>query len=280
MTGSILFVGDIHDKGSIVCPAVEHHMTERHVDTVVLLGDLLNDWNMSAKGEINEFAILHDHVLAWRHDGVDVRVLLGNHDVIYTTQPRSIEAYRLKDCSPGYNPGAHGTIRPMLLELEPQIAYGVRLADDPNGRQVLCTHAGVTLSWMDWCRRILGSEPLGDGAAYIALWLNQLFRDHPVTFMERIGLKRGGGWNKTISPLWVDRGEHNEHDSVLPGDIIQIVGHTPVPTITPAPGIRYCDTMSDDSHGNHLGDGSMLLYDGTTGRFDILPWPEHIERNA
>ena len=132
MTGSTLFVGDIHDKGSVVCPVIEHHMSAHAVDTVVLLGDLLNDWTMSAKAEISEFRILHDHVQAWRRNGVDVRVLLGNHDVIYLMPPRSRDRYRLKAVSPGYRADAHETIRPMLLELEPQVAYGVELSPFPD----------------------------------------------------------------------------------------------------------------------------------------------------
>ena len=274
MTNKILFVGDIHDKASKVCPVIERHMAEHAVDTVVLLGDLLNDWGMSTQGEVTEFTILHDRVIDWRRQGVDGRVLLGNHDVIYLFPPRGIKAYRLADCSPGYNRGAHEDIRPLLLELEPRIAYGTRLDDDADGRQVLCTHAGVTMSWMDWCGRTLGSEPLDGGAAYIALWLNQLFRKHPVTFMERVGIARGGGWNRTISPLWIDRREHNPQDSALPGTILQIVGHTPVPTVTLENGIWFCDTMSDDS--------SMLLYDGRTepGWFAVLPWPDEYDRTA
>lgn len=286
MTGSILFVGDIHDKGSVVCPVIEHHMSERAVGTVVLLGDLLNDWTMSAKGEINEFRILHDHVQAWRRNGIDVRVLLGNHDVIYLTPPRSRDRYRLKAVSPGYRADAHETIRPMLMELEPQVAYGVELAMFPDERQVLCTHAGVTNDWVEWCDYVLDSQPEETTAVGLSDWLNQLFHEHPRTFMERVGVARGGGYRRGVSPLWADKIETEREPR--PHDIIQIVGHTPVTTITPVsyspayayPSIWYCDTMSDDSHGNHLGDGTMLLYDARTGRFDILEWPEHIERNA
>ncbi len=286
MTGSILFVGDIHDKESVVCPAIEHHMSERAVGTVVLLGDLLNDWTMSAKGEINEFRVLHDHVQAWRRNGIDVRVLLGNHDVIYLTPPRSRDRYRLKAVSPGYRADAHETIRPMLMGLEPQVAYGVELAMVPGERQVLCTHAGVTNDWVEWCDHVLDSQPEETTAVGLSDWLNQLFHEHPRTFMERVGVARGGGYRRGVSPLWADKIETEREPR--PHDIIQIVGHTPVTTITPVsyspayayPSIWYCDTMSDDSHGNHLGDGTMLLYDARTGRFDILEWPEHIERNA
>lgn len=285
MTGSILFVGDIHDKGSVVCPVIEHHMSEHAVGTIVLLGDLLNDWNKSAKSEIDEFRILHDRILTWRRDGVNVRVLLGNHDVIYTMPPRSREAFRLRACSPGYKPDAHGAVLPMLMDLDPQIAYGTALAEWPDERQVLCTHAGVTDDWLEWCGNLLGSRPADMTAVGLADWLNRLFLEHPMTFMERVGAARGGGYRLGISPLWADRTETER--GRRPRNIIQIVGHTPVPTITAGtsgspgiPGIRYCDTMSTDSHGNHLGDGSMLLYDDATGRFDTLPWPEHIERNA
>lgn len=282
--GSILFVGDIHNKADRVCPVIEQHLRKRDIRTIVLLGDMLNDWDSSASDETREFIILHDHVLAWRQQGIDAHVLLGNHDVIYLFPPRGRETFRLRACSPGYRPAAHGTIHRLLMELEPEIAYGTPLRQWPDEREVLCTHAGVTNDWMEWCHRVLHSKPDDMTAVGIADWLNRLFRDHPMAFMERIGEARGGGYHHGISPLWADRTETEQQRR--PRNIIQIVGHTPVPTITAGtldsvdtPGIRYCDTMSDDSHGNHLGDGSMLLYDDETGRFTVLPWPDGYTEN-
>lgn len=248
----------------------------------MLLGDLLNDWNMSAKGEVNEFTVLHGHVLDWRRRGVNFRPLVGNHDVIYLFPPRSGE--RPTDCArsapatgrPRTRPSA-----PMLLELRPQLAYGTRLADG----QVLCTHAGVTNDWLESCDGTLDARPKDTTAAGIADWLNRLFRDHPMPFMERVGVARGGGYRRGVSPLWADRTETEREPR--PRGVIQIVGHTPVATVEPGslfsashPSIWYCDTLSDYSRGGHLGDGSMLLYDGRTGRFNTLEWPDGYDRSA
>lgn len=275
MADTILFVGDIHDKAGKICPAVEHHIAAHDVDTVVLLGDLLNDWNMSAKGEVNEFTVLHGHVLDWRRRGVNVRPLVGNHDVIYLFPPRSGE--RPTDCAQSAPATGRPRTRPsapMLLELRPQLAYGTPLTDG----QSLCTHAGITNDWLEWCDGVLDTRPKDTTAADIADWLNQLFRNHPMTFMERVGTARGGGYRHDVSPLWADKTETEREPR--PHDITQIVGHTPVETVTREHGIWFCDTMSDDNHYNHLGDGSMLLYDKQTGGFTTLEWPDEYDRSA
>lgn len=267
----ILFVGDIHDRGSVVCPVVERHLSDTGARTVVLLGDLLNDWTAGARTEVREFRTLHDHALAWRRDGIRTVVLLGNHDAIYTLPPRSEEAYRLRPVSPGYRQGAHGAVRPLLLELAPRVAYGLTL---PDGRGLLCSHAGVTTAWLEWTRRMFGLPPC-DGAEGIAAQTDRLFRERPLPFVEHVGRARGGGCG-TVSPLWLDRSEAAMMPS--PSGIVQVVGHTPVSSVTAEGPFIFCDTMSRASDGTRLGDGSMLLFDAGRNRWRVLPWPGDMGR--
>lgn len=262
MDGCTLYVGDIHNKGATVCPIVERHIREYDVGTVVLLGDLLNDWDTTAEGEIEASAILHGHVRGWREQGVDVHVLLGNHDIIYLTPPGGRLSARLRACSPGYLPEAHPIVRRMLLDLEPRVAFA--------GDGILCTHAGVTRSWIEWCDRVLDSKPNHYDAAGLADWLNRLFQADPLPFMERVGRMRGGGYRTAISPLWADRMELVAAQTIDPLPFTQIVGHTPVRSIIREGSLWFCDTMSTTHDGDPIGDSGMLLYDPASRRFTIL----------
>ena len=266
---SILFVGDIHAKAGRVCPVIERHLGESGARTVVLLGDMLNDWNVTAREEVEDFTILHGYVRKWGLNGVHVIVLLGNHDVIYTLPCDSPEARRLREYSPGYNRRAHADIRPMLMDMLPQIAYGFTLAD---GRQYLCSHAGFTTGWLNWMWEAFDHLMPVHSAEDIAGQANRLFQVHPALFLTHVGRARGGDWDTVISPLWLDRSEASVSD--VPPEVRQIVGHTPVPTVTTSGLFTYCDTMSTMSDGTRLGDWSMLLYDAGENVFRRLEWPE------
>lgn len=78
-----LFSGDIHNKSDIITPLIDMYIQQEGIQRVVLLGDLLNDYNTSAKAEIEAFENLEEWVFAKREEGVEVIVLAGNHDLPY-----------------------------------------------------------------------------------------------------------------------------------------------------------------------------------------------------
>lgn len=61
--------------------------------------------------------------------------------------------------------------------------------------------------------------------------------------------RRRDGGRSVPSPVWADR---TELEADPWAGWTQVVGHTPVPTVTNAGGLWFCDTWTD-------GDGSMLL---------------------
>lgn len=81
----------------------------------------------------------------------------------------------------------------------------------------------------------------------------------------RVGA-RGG--DSAPSPLWADK---SELIADYPAGLIQVVGHTPVTTVTNVDGLWFCDTMSTLPNGLPIGDSSMLLYTpGTEPMFNVV----------
>lgn len=250
---NIFFVGDIHGKADRITPAIDRLIGRYDVHHVILLGDMVDDWNLTAREQTDKFKNLCDWIGRTRAEHADVTVLLGNHDLTYWTAENSPQARTLRAICPGYTRRAHHTIHPLLRSLNPQAAYGLRL---PDGRSILATHAGVTRRW--WESMGL-SQPKDSVEA--ADMLDRLFRQHFMPFGTMVGSARGG-WDKTISPspLWADLTELAA-DPLRVDGMVQIVGHTPVPSVTRSRGgkLWFCDTFSTMSDGTPLGDGSLLL---------------------
>lgn len=142
----ILFTGDIHDKGARLCPMISEAADRTDAGTIVVLGDLLNEWDITAAHEAAAFARFVDWVRDERQRR-DVIVLLGNHDLAYYAAHGSKAHRGCANTCPGYNDGAHADVHDALLELRPQVMVGF---EDAAGHQVLASHAGITQGWYEW----------------------------------------------------------------------------------------------------------------------------------
>lgn len=284
----ILFVGDIHDKARTLCPLIDQAADQTDAGTIVLLGDLLNEWDISADDEIAEFRTLAGWIAEQRNQR-DVIALLGNHDLTYWVD-QGTKGHRLFTMlCPGYLAEAYPEVHRLLHTLDPRIMFGFT---DSRGRQVLASHAGLTRGWWDHVFNArsaddlnAGMDPsLGGNAESVARMVNALAWKSIGYFGAMIGGERGGQWNLDPSPVWA--GKEELAADPLPG-FLQIVGHTPVPTVqhricgcgesaaaAHAPGdldarqqaeIWYCDTYSLNVLGWPIGDGSLLLYDRAAG---------------
>ena len=252
----ILFCGDIHDKTTMICPRIDVIVDKYAIDTVVILGDLLDEWRISAKDQTEAFQLFHHWVKARRGRGLNVVVLLGNHDLTYWMDQDSNEFRLFRRTCPGFSPASWKDVHPLLHDLDARICYGFR---NGNGERMLATHAGVTQGWHDWwVKRMeeLGEKSSGD----LAEDLQKFFERHPGPFGCMVGTGRGGlDPQMPPSPVWADRRELT-HDPLA--GVIQIVGHSPVPkAMQDEHGNWYLDTFSVDSLYRPLGDGSMMIYD-------------------
>lgn len=77
--------------------------------------------------------------------------------------------------------------------------------------------------------------------------------------LNRVGYHSGGD-SLAPSPIWA-RPSELDGDSSLPPSFapFQVVGHTPVDTITQRGNLIICDTMSQYPDGSFIGDKSLLL---------------------
>ncbi|KAA8828232.1 metallophosphatase family protein [Bifidobacterium myosotis] len=238
-----LYVGDLHAKPDLL-PLIANVAVREHADRIVLLGDVADDWTLSNAGMARwaaDFARWADAMAA----DVDVVPLAGNHDVPYLMDRGSASFARVRAGSPGFRPGAHRTAHAAWAPLPWHVAWA-------DGRGRLASHAGVTAAWAA-ARGLKGAD-----AAGLAAWLDGRLA-HPASLAALAadaGPARGG--DGLPGPLWADASELTRDP--MPG-VEQIVGHTPVGTVTRAGGLWFCDTFSAAPDGRPLGDGTMLLDD-------------------
>ncbi|MBT1164587.1 metallophosphoesterase family protein [Bifidobacterium felsineum] len=248
---STLIVGDLHAKGDLL-PLVSTTADRTGVDRIILLGDYCDDWTLSNNG-LERFL---DRFRDWiHHEPREIIPILGNHDIPYLLNHGSDSYDRVRRLAPGYKPGAHRHAHDILTGLPCRLAW--------TDGEVICTHAGLTRGW----EREHGLEHATVGE--IADWLDRRL-DHAASLAAlwlEIGSARGG--DTIPGPLWADRME-----LMADGDdcLTQVVGHTPIPSITNLHGFWFCDTMSRLPDGTPIGDQSMLLYDGHGGFTPVRPY--------
>ena len=258
-------VGDLHCKEELILPRVDAAVDALGAGRVVLCGDYVDEWLSNALTVRDSLDCLGRWVRERRARGMEVDLVLGNHDV----------QYLLRESGPGTHAALYDEVAEALLDL------GVRAAVTVG--PWLVTHAGVTRAWANDCLDL--SE--GAAADEIADQLNALL-DHGVKISLRMLATVGPGrcGYELPGPLWADQSELV--CDALPG-LDQIVGHTPVRSIDlrelPAEGnpvaacrLAFCDTMSLRRNLMPLGDGSLLLVEGRSVRavsgeeLGLKPW--------
>ena len=264
----IIVVGDMHQKQHLVLPIVDNAIRFLGAKRVVLLGDYCDDYSPD-RDETDAEKLLRgleyqvDWVDCTRNRGVQVDVLLGNHDMQYLVERRG----------PGTNLNCIVPVRRLLAQMN------VRMAAAVDGW--LATHAGLTSQFADIVLEIDDeAEPFGKpsySAESLAARLNAAF-DHALTEMFDHGNDEelllfnlcgpGRGGISIPGPLWASTSELTVLG--MP-HLDQIVGHTPVYSVHELEeqgfsGERFmaCDTFSTDFDFRPLGDGSILLADDET----------------
>ena len=263
-----IVVGDMHQKQHLVLPIVDNAIRFLGAKRVVLLGDYCDDYSPD-RAETDAEKLLRglEYQVDWvdrtRNRGVQVDVLLGNHDMQYLVERQG----------PGTNLNCIIPVRRLLAQMN------VRMAAAVDGW--LATHAGLTSQFADIVLEIDDeAESFGKpsySAESLAAQLNAAF-DHALTEMfdhandEELLLFNlcgpGRGGISIPGPLWSSTSELTVLG--MP-HLDQIVGHTPVYSVHKLEeqgfsGERFmaCDTFSTDFDFRPLGDGSILLADDET----------------
>lgn len=263
-----IVVGDMHQKQHPILPIVDNAIRLLGARRVVLLGDYCDDYSPNrdttdAKKLLEGLEFQADWIDRTRGRGIQVDVLLGNHDMQYLIERQG----------PGTNLNCIVPVRRMLAQMN------VRMATAVDGW--LATHAGLTSQFANVVLEIDSNAARSDRPSYSAESLSEQLNaafDHALSEMfERgndeellllnlCGPGRGGAC--IPGPLWASTSE-----LTLLGmpRLNQIIGHTPVYSVRELEeqgfcGERYmaCDTFSTDFDFRPLGDGSILLADDET----------------
>lgn len=273
-------VGDMHQKQHPILPIVDNAIRFLGARRVVLLGDYCDDYSpdrdtTDAKKLLEGLEFQADWIDRTRGRGIQVDVLLGNHDMQYLIERQG----------PRTNLNCIVPVRCMLAQMNVRIAAAV------DGW--LATHAGLTSQFADIVLEIDTNAACSDRSSYSAESLSEQLNaafDHALSEMfERgndeellllnlCGPGRGGAC--IPGPLWASTSE-----LTLLGmpRLNQIIGHTPVYSVRELEeqgfcGERYmaCDTFSTDFDFRPLGDGSILLADNETHEMRAVT-PEEVD---
>lgn len=237
-----LIVGDPHAKPDLL-PLISTDADRHHADRIILLGDLCDDWTLTNKEQIRWVERFVDW---YRREPREIIPLIGNHDVPYLLGTNNTFRLLKENIGfPGYKPGARRRVHELLSTIPFRLAW--------TDGHMIATHAGLTRAWLNAYMPGI-TDPIK-----ITSWLNEMTTIPGLAMLYRqVGAVRGGD-SRTPSPLWTDRSELTaDHHP----NLIQIVGHTPVPTIIQDHGLFFCDTMSTTPDGTPIGDRSLLLVDG------------------
>lgn len=250
-----LIVGDVHDKWSSILPEIDTVVSIHRIQRIVFLGDLTNEWNISAIDEFHEIKALHDWV---KQQSVKIDILIGNHDVYYLLDARdnSDGAEHVRQWSPGHHYELKGEIKSLLMNMGVRLKAALTLT--VHDEDVLLSHAGFMSRWL------YAHMPNAFTAKDIARETNSMLAQED--WQE---LYTGFGDTRMVcpGPLWA-RIKELRSDAVT--GIPQIVGHTPVDTISYFEPLNadqrghwpliFCDTLSLYGDGvTPIGDKTVLL---------------------
>lgn len=218
-------------------------LLDEHSDwQCVSLGDWFDDWGRPLE---DYRAFLEQFQAFLTKYSTRIRLCWGNHDYGYWSYPGHHS---------GYSRDAEQDIRSFLRGLK-YLPSGRDLFPEVliKEGEVLFSHAGITKAlfsrYHDSAHNLIDQSFVD--------WVNYSFT--PEDF-----------WIES-SPLW-HRPSNNYHKNTFNPHYLQVVGHTPVPTVTytSEDNILYTDTWSTDSHYRPLGDQSLLVVDTDNLTWEII----------
>lgn len=204
-----IILGDTH--GRAYWKYVVH---TQEFDKIVFLGDYFDSWDIPGEEQIKNF----QDIIRYKRDNPEkVVLLIGNHDYHYIPDCVDYGNYS------GFQRRYQFQIRHMLrTDLEVmQMAY--------EFGNYLCTHAGVTKTWMNTCYELTDGWAQDMGTDE---FINDMFKFKPDLF--RFTGNDPYGDDPTQGPIWVRPQSLNE-DAI---DRIHIVGHTGMKQIASEP-VRF-----------------------------------------
>lgn len=245
----LIIVPDVH--GRTFWEDVFKYDTE-----IVFLGDYLDPFpyeDIFPWDALDNFT----HIVTFAKKNPRVHLLLGNHDLAYV---KSQQMCRNRTDRANYD-----DIRKLFVDHQDlfSLAYDCTI----GGKDFFFSHAGISAGWCEMHSEIF-DRPFPETLR--ADYINQLYREGLLnSVLGDVGGYRHGP-KKWGSMVWADIFEHAENPCDVSTDVIQIVGHTQLPS---APllikqhylvydvDIRECVCLDSQGDLHSLKTGKKYIFD-------------------
>ncbi len=204
-------------------------------DRVVLLGDLVDEWNQQNNLGLYERTLSETAKFIREYDAL---FCYGNHDV----------SYRWKRKENGYSPKARKTVLSGLEKIEGS-ADKSHFAFIHRIDNTLFSHAGLTRVFME--KYFHGNNTDIDGIIREINVMGELL------------------WEDT-SPIWT-RPQENPIE-MYPSDMFQVVGHTPLTKPLRQGNLLSLDIFSTNPDGSSLGNERFVIVDTVDGSWNYADY--------
>ncbi len=227
----VLIIPDVHLKPGMFRRASEL-MKQIKADRAVCLMDIADDWRRQY--DLDLYIRTYDAATAFAEEYPDTLWCYGNHDVCYLWNQRET----------GYSKIAPWTVCEKLRILRESLPDEGQLAYLHRIDNVLFSHGGLA---DEFVRQYIPEEDCDDTDKVL----------------ERIN---GFGYEEMwqdLSPIWY-RPRYYEGKMYKSGELLQVVGHTPVEGIVREGNLISCDVFSTYSSGEPIGTQEFPLIDTET----------------
>jgi len=218
-------------------------------DRVIFIGDYFDSFQIKTDEQVNNFLDIIEYK---KTSGVDVILLIGNHDIHYYPEVSDTG-------TSGYQTIGRFQIEPTIDTNREHLQMAYKM------NEFLFTHAGVSSEWLD-------DNIIGWNIDNMVDKINELFKYQPNKFNfrsfkqysnDRIVSSDGHGNNTYQTPVWIrPKALMAANKNTLRKEVIQVVGHTWVERIDKkggATGGRYyfIDTMDTSQEYMIITDGEI-----------------------
>ena len=234
----ILVIPDVHLKPWMFDRAAEW-MKSGAADRALCLMDLPDDWHQELF--LDAYVETFRRTVAFQKEFPDTLWCWGNHDICYPWN----------ETESGYSFMAPYTVCSGLEELKDALPDLDQLAFIHRIDRILFTHGGLTEAFV---RRYFTDSEYED-------------TDLVVRKINEMGHEEL--WDDS-SPLW-HRPQYSGATMYKEGELLQVVGHTPVERIQRVKSLISCDVFSTFRNRKPVGTEEFPLIDTETGEFRGLP---------
>lgn len=224
-------LSDVHLK-PVMFDKMEKILDSGQADFCVCLGDLTDDWG--EEYNIGLYSRTLERAIEFYEKYPETLWCVSNHDLGYLFSNWGVR-------ESGHSQVAEPFVLPLIEKLPQQVMHMVD--------NVIFTHAGLTMDWVDRRLRKVGYR---EGVMPAEENLISIVNHSSPTEL----------WQEN-SPIWA-RPQTDDYEMWQPA-MLQVVGHTPARTITEDNNVLSTDTHSTYSNGAPIGDQSFAIVDTEKG---------------